>query len=99
MPKYRIAELSFIDNKLVQPDTVLELSGPVAKHCIPLDAEAEVVAKTSEVAQAAELKAKNQEGNAVNLIAAAIAGEVKQLVDAVQEQKSQGASSTDTSLL
>jgi hypothetical protein len=41
MPRYRIEELSFIDNKLTQPGSEIETSATPAGHWAPLDKAAE----------------------------------------------------------
>ncbi len=69
MPRYRIEELSFIDNKLVHPGDEIETESPPAAHWTPLDKDAKKAsaeAQAQEVARVAKLTEDNAKIDAAN---------------------------------
>lgn len=64
MPKYRIEELSFIDNMLVQPGTEIESDSDPADHWTPLDDSANKAATKAATKAKAKAAAVAAEGNA-----------------------------------
>ncbi|WP_369952272.1 hypothetical protein [Ralstonia syzygii] len=59
MPRYRINELSFIDNKLVQPGDEIDSDATPSAHWEPLDKpgeKARIAADAAEAERVAELK-------------------------------------------
>ncbi|AQW29125.1 hypothetical protein JK151_08870 [Ralstonia syzygii subsp. celebesensis] len=59
MPRYRINELSFIDNKLVQPGDEIDSDATPSPHWEPLDKpgeKARAAADAAEAERVAELK-------------------------------------------
>lgn len=56
MPKYRIEQLSFIDNVLVQAGTEIDTDAPPASHWTPLDKKAEKASAEAEAAEAERIQ-------------------------------------------
>ncbi len=73
MAKYRVEELSFIDNVLVQPGTEIESNATPSKHWTPLDKKAEKASEEAEAAEAARIKQQAEQTAAVQAATVALA--------------------------
>jgi hypothetical protein len=64
MPRYRINELSFIGNKLVQPGDEIESDEKPGSHWEPLDKTAKTASKAAAEEEAARVEANRKEAEA-----------------------------------
>ena len=67
MPRYKIEELSFIDNQLVQAGSEIETDTLPGTHWTPLDKKAEKASAEAEAAEAERVAALKAQQDQLNL--------------------------------